>query len=92
MAEAIAPPEAAGMRLDRFLAEAIGSLSRSRVKALIEAGHASRDGATLSEPAEAVRAGARYGLRLPRPTPATPAPQAIPLVILFEDRVLLVID
>ena len=35
----IAPATAAGQRVDRFLAEAIGTLSRSRVKALIEAGH-----------------------------------------------------
>ncbi|MGG5809007.1 RluA family pseudouridine synthase [Falsiroseomonas sp. CW058] len=80
------------MRADRFLADAIGGLSRSRVKALIEEGHATRDGVPLTEPAEAVRAGARYLLRLPRPAPAAPAPQAIPLAILFEDRDLLVID
>jgi 23S rRNA pseudouridine1911/1915/1917 synthase len=92
IAEAVAPPEAAGLRADRFLADAIGSLSRSRVKALIEEGHVTRDGQPLTEPAESVRAGARYALRLPRPTPATPAPQAIPLSILFEDRDLLVID
>jgi 23S rRNA pseudouridine1911/1915/1917 synthase len=91
-AEAIAPPEAAGARADRFLADAIGSLSRSRVKALIEAGHATRDGAKLTEPAEPVRAGARYVLNIPRPAPATPVAQAIPLTILFEDRDLIVVD
>lgn len=91
-AEAIAPPEAAGTRADRFLADALGSLSRSRVKALIEAGHASRDGQPLTEPAEPVRAGARYRLHIPRPAPATPQPESIPLTVLFEDRDLLVID
>ena len=34
-----ATPEARGQRLDRFLADAIGTLSRSRVKTLIEQGH-----------------------------------------------------
>ncbi len=86
------PPEAAGLRADRFLAEAIGGLSRSRVKALIEAGQVRRDGAVLTEPAEPVRAGARYTVVIPRPAPAVPVPQAIPLVVLFEDRDLLVID
>jgi 23S rRNA pseudouridine1911/1915/1917 synthase len=90
--EVVAPPDAAGSRADRFLAEAIGGLSRSRVKALIEAGQVSRDGTPLTEPSEAVRAGARYILRVPRPAPATPAPQRIPLSILYEDRDLLVID
>ena len=88
----LAPPEAAGSRADRFLTEAIGGLSRSRVKALIEAGQASRDGLPLRDPAEAVRAGATYALHLPPPEQATPLPQAIPLTILFEDRHLHVID
>jgi 23S rRNA pseudouridine1911/1915/1917 synthase len=89
---ALAPPEAAGTRADRFLTEAIGGLSRSRVKALIEAGQAWRDGTPVHDPAEPVRAGALYTLRLPPPEPATPQPQAIPLNILFEDRHLIVID
>ena len=90
--EAIAPPEAAGTRADRFLADAIGSLSRSRVKALIEAGHATRDGAPVADPSESVRAGARYALSVPAPLPATPQPQAIPIDILFEDADLIVVD
>ena len=87
-----AGPEAAGLRLDRFLADAIGTLSRSRVKALIEAGAAARDGSTLREPDETVRAGAAYTLDLPPPTPARPQPQAIPFPILYEDADLIVLD
>jgi 23S rRNA pseudouridine1911/1915/1917 synthase len=90
--QATAPPEAAGTRADRFLADALEGLSRSRVKALIEAGLASRDGQPLTDPAEAVRAGARYALRIPPAAPATPAAEAIPLAILFEDRDLIVLD
>jgi 23S rRNA pseudouridine1911/1915/1917 synthase len=90
--EAIAPPEAAGTRADRFLAGAVEGLSRSRVKALIEAGLVTRDGQTLTDPSEAVRVGARYGVSIPAATPAAPAPQAIPLTILFEDRDLIVLD
>ena len=90
--EARAGPEHAGQRADRFLADALGSLSRSRIKALIEGGHASRDGAPLREPAEAVRAGACYTLAVPAPVDAVPQPEAIPLVILHEDADLLVID
>lgn len=88
----IAGPEHAGQRADRFLADALGTLSRSRVKALIEGGHATRDGAPLREPAELVRAGARYALTVPPPIPATPAPQAMALPILYEDADLLVLD
>jgi 23S rRNA pseudouridine1911/1915/1917 synthase len=94
--ETVAAPAAAGERADRFLAEASAGagtpLSRARVKGLIEAGCATRDGAVLRSPAEAVRAGARYRLDLPPAAPASPPPQAIPLAILFEDADLIVID
>jgi 23S rRNA pseudouridine1911/1915/1917 synthase len=89
---AIAGPEAAGTRADRFLAEAIGSLSRSRVKALIVAGAATRDGKPLRDAAEAVRAGSTYALTVPPAVDAQPLPQDIPLTILFEDRDLIVLD
>ena len=88
----VAAPAARGQRLDRFLADAIGTLSRSRVKALIEQGLARGDGRVLNEPAEPVRPGATYVLDLPPPAPATPQPQAIPFAILYEDADLIVLD
>jgi 23S rRNA pseudouridine1911/1915/1917 synthase len=88
----IAPADAAGLRADRFLADAIGTLSRSRVKGLIEAGHATRDGIRIDQPAEPIRPGARYELTPPAPVAAIPLPQNISLTILYEDRDLLVLD
>lgn len=88
----IATEAAAGQRVDRFLADVIGTLSRSRVKALIEAGHVLRDGVRLSEPAEAVRTGATYMVRLPDPVAAAPRPQNIDFTILHEDSDLIVLD
>jgi 23S rRNA pseudouridine1911/1915/1917 synthase len=88
----VAPAEAAGDRADRFLAQSIGSLTRSRIKTLIEAGHVARDGAVFREPADPVRAGATYTLTPPAPVSAAPAPQQIPFDILFEDRHLIVLD
>ena len=87
-----APPEAEGERLDRFLAERIGTISRSRVKALIEAGHVRRNGTRATEPAETVRAGTTYTVELPAPRPANPQPENIPLPILYEDSDLIVLD
>ncbi len=58
----VAPDDAAGLRADRFLADAIGTLSRTRVKGLIEAGHATRDGIRIDQPAEPIRPGALYEL------------------------------
>jgi len=90
----------AGQRIDRLLAEAIGAISRSRVKALIEEGALSRpEDATrgggaiaVTEPSEPARAGVTYTLVIPRPLDATPRPEAIPFPILFEDRDLIVLD
>jgi 23S rRNA pseudouridine1911/1915/1917 synthase len=85
-------PEHVGERIDRALAEAIGGLSRSRVKTLIDEGRLRRDGVMVTEPAEAARAGARYVLDIPAPAPPRPLAQAIALTILFEDADLIVLD
>ena len=82
----------AGQRLDRFLAESIGTLSRSRVKLLIESGLLRRNGAVLCEPAHPVQSGAAYTLEIPPASPATPQPQAIPLDVLYEDPDIIVVD
>ncbi|MCW5724960.1 MAG: RluA family pseudouridine synthase [Maricaulaceae bacterium] len=84
--------DAAGARLDRWLADAIPALSRSRVKALVEAGQLTLDGAVLADPAAKVIAGGRYVLSVPPPAPAIPKPESIPLSILYEDEHLIVVD
>lgn len=88
----IPDPAAAGQRLDRFLAEALDGLSRSRLKILIEEGCLDRDGRVIREPADPIRAGAAYTLNIPAPIPATPQPQDIPFTVLYEDRDLIVLD
>ena len=80
----IAGADVAGQRADRFLADAIGGVSRSRIKSLMLEGHARRDGSPLSDPAEPVRSGACYTVEVPAPVPARPQPQAIPLTILYR--------
>ncbi len=85
-------PDDAGQRIDSWLAEAFGTVSRSRVKALIEQGRLRRDGVLVMAPAEPTRAGATYTLDIPPPAAARPLPQVIPFTILFEDRDLIVLD
>ena len=80
------------MRADRYLAGAIGTLSRSRVKALMEAGAVQRDGTALREPSAAIEAGATYIVTPPPLVPATPGPESIPLTIFYEDEDLIVLD
>ena len=81
-----------GQRLDRFLAGHDGALSRSRVKSLIKAGHATKDGVKIEAPDYRVKPGECFGLVVPEAEPAMPKPQNIPLNIVFEDAHLIVIN
>jgi 23S rRNA pseudouridine1911/1915/1917 synthase len=87
----VAEPEA-GERLDRFLARRLPSLSRSRLQALIRAGHVLRDGAAEGGLGRRIRSGETYAVHLPEPEPAAIEPQAMPLSIVHEDAHLIVID
>jgi 23S rRNA pseudouridine1911/1915/1917 synthase len=87
-----ATQEQAGERIDRFLADTLGSLSRSRIKTLIEEGRLHGETGPVTQPAEPVKAGATYILDLPAPIDATPQPQQIPFPILYEDTDLIVLD
>ena len=90
-----APPEAAGERLDRFLAaglEAPSPLSRTRLKALILDGAVTENGAAAIDPSQSVRAEAEYALLLPPVREATPQAEDIPLDIMFEDDHIIVLN
>jgi len=78
--------------MDRFLADALGTVSRSRVKTLIEEGRLYGETGPITQPAEAVREGVSYVLDLPAPITAAPQPQSIPFPILYEDADLIVLD
>lgn len=90
--QAEAGPDDAGERLDRWIAARWPQLSRSRCKALIEAGALAADGAVLTDPSAKVREGSVYTLTMPPLEPAIPKPENIPLDILHEDDDLIVIN
>jgi 23S rRNA pseudouridine1911/1915/1917 synthase len=79
-------------RLDRVLALHCASLSRSRLKALILAGAVSRGGRPLTDPSAAVAAGEELVVQVPPAADPEPAGENIPLVIVYEDDELIVID
>lgn len=83
---------ASGLRLDRALAAALPELSRMRIKALIQAGLVSREGATISEPSYRVKPGEKYVVSVPPAANPTPKGQEIPLDIVYEDEELIVVD
>jgi 23S rRNA pseudouridine1911/1915/1917 synthase len=82
----------AGWRLDRALADALPTLSRERLKALINAGALEREGTAVRDPSAKVKGGESFSLAIPEPEPAHNTPQDIPLNIVFEDEHLLVVD
>ncbi|MBF0426393.1 MAG: RluA family pseudouridine synthase [Magnetococcales bacterium] len=95
------PPSLAGMRLDQALAACDHTLSRSVIQRLIRQGAICRDegipGAdalrmAALDPADRVRGGERFCIEPPPPEPMTATPEAIPLVIRYEDDHLLVVD
>ncbi len=88
----VVPPEGAGVRLDRWLVQALPALSRSRWQALIGEGEVRLDDAACSDGGRKLKAGQVVEVNVPPPRPAEPAGQAIPLQILYEDADLIVID
>lgn len=85
-------PDEVGERLDAALARAISAFSRSRIKDLILAGAVAINGNPVSEPKYRLRAGEHILLIAPEPEDAEPAPEDIPLSILYEDDAVIVID
>jgi 23S rRNA pseudouridine1911/1915/1917 synthase len=86
------PPEAAGERIDRFLASRLENLSRSRIQALIRAGHVRDRRGTIEDPGTRVKPGDALTIEVPPPEPALPEPEAMSLDVLWEDEDLIVID
>jgi 23S rRNA pseudouridine1911/1915/1917 synthase len=86
------PDDQTGGRLDRLLAAHIGDLSRTRLKALIEAGAVAVDGRTIRDPGYRVNSAAAIDVEIPPAAPATPSAEAIPLNVVYEDDDIIVID
>jgi 23S rRNA pseudouridine1911/1915/1917 synthase len=82
----------AGQRLDRALAALLNDLSRSRLKALILAGHVAVSGRTIRDPGHRVNVGDQIAVAVPQAVPAEPRPEHIPLTIVYEDDDIVVID
>jgi 23S rRNA pseudouridine1911/1915/1917 synthase len=81
-----------GLRLDRFLADRLPELSRTRLQNLIKEACVSLNGATIVDAKYRVKPGDRFSLSVPPVASAEPGAEAIPLNIVYEDGDLVVID
>ena len=85
------PEDKTGTRIDKFLAAELPDFSRSRIKALIQAGNISCCGIVETNPSAKVKGGP-YVVAVPPAAAAEPEAQDIPLDVVFEDEHLIVID
>jgi 23S rRNA pseudouridine1911/1915/1917 synthase len=83
--------DGAGQRLDRWLAARVPDLSRSRLRALIDGGHVTVDGASR-RPAHRLRGGETVNLDAPPRPPEVLIPEPIALTVVHEDADVLVVD
>ena len=87
-------PDGADRRLDVVLTEAARglALSRTRVRALIEDGRVTLDGAVVRDGSRKLRPGAALALAVPPASDPVPRGEELPLAIVFEDEHIIVID
>jgi len=78
-------------RLDSYLRERLGEVSRGTIQRLIESGQIRVNG-RHARPTQSPRAGDRIEIRWPEPRPAEAQPQAMDLDVLYEDERLLVLN
>lgn len=74
-----------GQRLDSFLSQHAGSLSRSYIRRLITKGYIKVDG-RIKKPSYRLKLGEEVKLNLPKPQALDITPESLPLDILYEDR------
>lgn len=84
--------DAAGSRLDKWLSTRIDALTRTRLKALIEAGAVTRNNLAVTDPSLKVKEGEKICVAVPRATDPEPKGEAIPLDVVFEDSDLIIIN
>lgn len=84
-------PDAEPTRLDRLLADRLPDHSRSRIARWIKSGMATVDGAS-ARPSAKVLGGQRVRIEIPPDPPIEAQPTEMPLVVLYEDADLVVID
>ncbi|XQQ04917.1 MAG: RluA family pseudouridine synthase [Leptolyngbya sp. IPPAS B-1204] len=82
----------AGGRLDRWLAEQVPDLSRSRIQKLIEQGQVQLNGQVCNSQKLVVQPGDCIQVTIPAAKPLDLVPEERPLDILYEDEHLLIIN
>jgi len=80
-----------GQRLDKYVAQMVPDLSRSRAQKLIEEGLVKVNGG-IAKPSYRVEVGDQIVVRIPPPEPLEVRPEPIPLDIVHEDEDIIVVN
>lgn len=83
--------DAAGQRLDAFLADRIPDVSRRHIRRSIDEARCRVDG-SVAKPSHRLQVGQQIDVRLLPPMAEAPAPEPIPLDILHEDDAIIVVN
>ncbi|MBN1447535.1 MAG: RluA family pseudouridine synthase [Bacteroidetes bacterium] len=85
-------PNARRVRLDQFITRSVENASRSKVKALIEAGGVTVNGVIVEKAGRLVLPGDRVVCTVPKPPPPDVLPEDIPLDIVHEDDDIIIVN
>jgi len=85
-------PAVSDGRIDAVVAATFPDLSRSRARVLIEEGRVTVAGVVVVRPATQIEADDVLAVEVPAPTAAEALPQDLPLVIVYEDADVVVVD
>lgn len=85
----VSPPGESGLRADRYIAEVLGLLSRSQLKARDASIRVNGRPAKLSVP---LRGGERLSVEWIEAEPEDLVPEDLPLAVLYEDERVIVVD
>jgi 23S rRNA pseudouridine1911/1915/1917 synthase len=82
--ELLVEPEHDGMRLDHFLTALLPEQSRAQVQRLIKDGRV-QGPISQVRASTAVHHNQTYAVDIPEPVPASPQPEELPILIVYED-------
>ncbi len=89
--ELTVPENTEAERLDSYIARTVETLTRAAVQRLMESGMITVNGMP-PKPSLKLKGGEQLKIAVPPPVEAGPAPENIPLEILYEDRDLVVVN
>ncbi|MBQ7639036.1 MAG: RluA family pseudouridine synthase [Clostridia bacterium] len=87
----LVPAQSAGERIDKYISDALGTVSRSAVQKLIENGAVELNGRTVVKSGK-LKENDEITVLLPDPEELKAVPQDIPIDVIYEDGDLLVVN